>query len=130
MERDDTDMTVAGFFHGAIEQGTAKAVAAKLRFDVEIEEIGAGCAGVFDVRWEVDEHEAGAGDDAVLLGGEPAEVLVVLELTGDPGSEVGDDGAQGVVVGTAHVDEHAMAMVGDDFDVADGGGAGCEHASW
>jgi len=108
----------------------ADALASERRFDVEVKEIAADCAGVLECWWEIHQHEAGTGYDAVVLCGEPAEVFVALEFSRDPRPEVRDYGVQEVVVGPAHVDEHAVTVVGEKVDVVEGDRSRGDHASF
>ena len=130
VQGDDADVAAAGLFHGAIEQHAADTLATKLRVDVEVQEIAADGAGVLEGWSEVHEHEAGTGDDAVLGHGQPAEVFMVLELSCNPRPEVFDYGVEEIVIGAAHVDEHAAALVGEEIDVIDGDRARGEHSSF
>jgi hypothetical protein len=86
MESDDTDAAAASFGEGEIDEVAGEAAAAMIRFDVDVEEIAAGCrTRVKRMRRPVKDEQAGAGDDGSVVLGEPAEVAAAGDGLGDPG---------------------------------------------
>jgi hypothetical protein len=130
VERDHAYVAAAGLFHGAIEQSAAEVLASELRVNVEVEKAAADGSGVLEGGREIDEQKAGTGYNVLVIEAKPAEIFVVLELSRDPRLEILDDGVKEGVIGAAHVDEHAVALVGEDLGILGGDRADGEHASF
>lgn len=128
VEGDDADFPAAGLGKSEFDELAGELFATVFRLNIDVEQVAAmGGARVERMRGPVEDHESGAGDDAVSVAGEPADVEAVLDGFCDPGLEVAGHDVEDLIVGASGVDEHAAAVMGYERGIGGCGPSGFQH---